>query len=119
MGVSSDLWTACSADVQIVVGDQGTTRTIELEGTLDAAAEEAMRRAVARAVSDRPECVLVDLGRLNAIDADGVAVVTDLVLRCRSQGMRLVIVPGPPEVQRAFARARPGLALPFVADRGT
>jgi anti-anti-sigma factor len=119
MGASSDLWTACSADLQIVVGDQGTTRTIELDGRLDAAAEETVRRALARAVSDRPECVLLDLGRLNAIDPDGVAVVVDLVLRSRSQHMRLVIVPGPPEVQRAFARARPGVTLPFVTDRGT
>jgi anti-anti-sigma factor len=117
MGVSSDLWTARSAELPIVVGDQGTTRTIELNGTLDGAAEEAVRRAVARAVSDRPECVLVDLGRLNAIDADGVAVVVDLVRRCRSQHIRMVIVPGPSEVQRAFARARPDVALPFVADR--
>ena len=117
MGVSSDLWTVCSADLQIVVGDQGTTRTIELDGTLNAAAVEAVRRAVARAVGDRPECVLLDLGRLSAIDADGVAVVVDLVRRCRSQHIRLVIVPGPSEVQLAFARARPDVALPFVAGR--
>lgn len=116
MGVSSDLWTVSSADLHIVVGDQGTTRTIELDGTWDALADQGARRAVARAVSDQPECVLVDLGHLNAIDADGVAVVADLARRCRSQRIRLVIVPGPPVIQSAFARARPDLALPFVAD---
>ena len=62
MGVSSDLRTACSADLQIVVGDQGTTRTIELDGTLDAAAEEGVRRAVARAVSDRPSACCLTSG---------------------------------------------------------
>jgi anti-anti-sigma factor len=117
MGVIPDLRTVCSADLQIVVGDQGTTRTIRLDGALDATADEGVRRAVARAVSDRPECVLVDLGRLNVIDADGVAVVVDLVRRCRSQHIRLVIVPGPAAVQRAFASARLDLALPFVAER--
>jgi hypothetical protein len=35
MGVSSDLWTVCSADLEIVVGDQGTTWTIGLPFAAD------------------------------------------------------------------------------------
>jgi anti-anti-sigma factor len=115
MSVSSDLGTVRSADLRITVGNRGTTRTIGLGGTFDVESQAAVRQAIARAVGDQPECVLVDLARLNAIDADGVAVVVDLVRRCRSQQMRLVIVPGPPEVQDAFAAAKPDLAMPFVA----
>jgi len=115
MAVSSDPRTVCSADLEIVIGDRGTTRTIGLAGTLDVASEAGLRRAVARAVSDRPECVVVDLGQLDVIDGRGVAVVIDLARRCRSQRIRLVIIPGPGEIQHAFASVRSDVALPFVA----
>jgi anti-anti-sigma factor len=96
---------------RIVVSKQGTTSTIQVVGEWDPAARERMSDAVSQALGRHPESVVLDLSRATSMDSSGIALVVALAKRCTCQNVRLVIVPGPAEVQRLFQTCP---ALPFV-----
>ncbi|MDQ6836650.1 MAG: STAS domain-containing protein [Actinomycetota bacterium] len=98
-------------ELGIVVSQQGTTSTIQVEGKWDPAAPDRMRHAVAEALGRGPESVVLDLSRATSMEASGIALVVALAKRCTCQSVRLVIVPGPAEVQRLFQACQ---GLPFV-----
>jgi anti-anti-sigma factor len=101
-------------ELRIVVSQQGTTSTIQVEGGWDPAAEGRMSRALAEVLGSHPENVVLDLSHATSMDSSGIALVVGLAKRCTSQNVRLVIVPGPAEVQSLF-QASP--ALPFVGGQ--
>jgi anti-sigma B factor antagonist len=104
--------------LRIVASDQGKTRTIEVEGEWDLAQRDAARDAIGQVLERRSECLVFDLSRLTFIDSSGVHGLIDTSNRCVGQGTRLVIVPGPPAVQRVFDLCGVGAILPFAADDG-
>ena len=104
--------------LRVVASNQGTTSTIEVEGEWDLAQRDATRDAVSKALERRPECLVVDLSRLTFIDSSGVHGLIDTSKRCAGPGARLVIVPGPPAVQRVFDVCGVTAILPFAADDG-
>lgn len=105
--------------MRIAVRQQGTTITIELTGEWDLTGRTAARQAIARALAGRPECVLLDLTRLEFIDAIGLHVTTELAQRSAVQNVRLVIIPGPPAVQRVFELTGASERLPFIDEQRT
>ena len=105
-------------ELGIVVTQQRTTSVIELDGEWDLAAREATRTAIRRVLARGPSCVVLDLTRVSFIDASGVHVVVELARHSAADHVYLVIVPGPPAVQRVFALCRVIGELPFVADGG-
>lgn len=90
------------SDFRITASEHGTTSTIELEGEWDLAQRAATADAIAHALDRRPACLLLDLSQLSFIDSCGVHVLINTRNRCAEQGTRLVIIPGPPAVQRVF-----------------
>lgn len=115
MPVQTDQRPVSSQELGIVVADRGTTTVIELDGEWDLAARDATRAAIGHVLARRPDCVVLDLGRVSFIDASGVHVVVGLARRAEAEQVYLVIVPGPPAVQRVFALCRQIEELPFVA----
>ncbi len=101
-------------EIRVVVSQQGTTSTIQVAGEWDPAAHELTRRAVAETLGHEPESLILDLSAVTSMDAGGVALVVALARRCTCQGVRLVIFPGPDEVQRAFRTGEVTQGLPFV-----
>src|ERR1700756_3697095 len=98
----------------ITASVQGTTSTIELEGELDLAQRAATTDAIARALDQRPACLVLDLSRLSFIDSCGIHVLINARNRCAEQEARLVIIPGPRAVQRVFEICGLIEILPFA-----
>jgi anti-anti-sigma factor len=103
--------------LEIVTRKQGTTITIELAGEWDLAASAAARQAIASALTGLPECVVLDLSRLAFIDSTGVHATFELAQRSKAQHIRLVIIPGPPAVQRIFELTGLNKQLPFINEQ--
>jgi anti-anti-sigma factor len=100
----------------VTVSAQGTTTTISLAGELDLAEQPAMRKAINDALECTPECVVLDLSRLDFIDSAGIHAVIELHRRSEQQHTRLVIVPGAPQVQHSFELIGLTEILPFLFD---
>jgi anti-anti-sigma factor len=101
----------------VSVSLQGTTMTVALRGEWDLAQQPTMRAATSDVLQSCPETVVLDLTRLSFIDSTGVRGVIDLHKRSEQQNVHLVIVPGPPAVQRVFELLGLTEILPFLPGR--
>jgi len=101
--------------LEIAVREQGTTTTIALVDEWDLAQQAATRHTIRSALARFPECVVLDLSELTFIDSSGIHVIVELQKRSVQRDIRLVIVPGPPAVQRLFEILQLTPALPFLA----
>lgn len=113
--------TAAPADVlppglRISVSEQGTTSTLEFEGEWGLAEREDRFRAVEHALERGPECIVLDLSRTTFIDSSGIHVVVVSAKRCAERNVRLVIIPGPPNVHRVFEICQLTTLLPFATQ---
>jgi anti-anti-sigma factor len=102
--------------LDITIAEQGTTTTISLQGEWDLAQQSAMRAAISDILARSPECVVLDLSCLDFIDSTGIHGVIELQKRSQQQRARLVIVPGPGQVQRTFELVGLTEILPFLSD---
>ncbi len=103
--------------LEIVVREQGTTIVIELAGECDLAGAAAVRQAIAAALAGRPEYVVFDLSRLTFMDSTGLHITIELAQRADVENARLVIIPGPPAVQRLFDIAGVTERLPLIGKQ--
>lgn len=103
--------------LRVVVADQGTTSMIQLDGECDLAHQQALRKASREVLDGRPECVVLDLGRLSFIDSSGVQVVVELSRRAARENVRLVIIPGSRAIQRVFEICGLTPVLPFIPEQ--
>jgi anti-sigma B factor antagonist len=104
--------------LQLTVGQQGTTGTLELVGELDVAQEARVREAVKQVLDAQPECLVLDLSRLSFIDSTGIGIVIGVKKAAERDGVRLVICRGPLAVQRVFELTGLTSSLPFVPSTG-
>ena len=68
-----------------------------------------------RALGDGYETVVLDLSETTFLDSTGVRLVLDANARARAGSTRLVLLPGPPQVQRVFEVCGLNDMLPFVS----
>jgi anti-sigma B factor antagonist len=110
---------SCDAiGLRVVVADQGTTTTIQLDGECDLAHQEVLRKAIREVLNHPPpECVVLDLSRLSFIDSSGVHAVVELGRRASRENVRLVVISGPSAVQRVFEICGLTTVLPFISRR--
>lgn len=87
--------------------------TLELIGELDRVSAPLLEREIERLCEERVDAVTLDLRRLTYIDPTGVSVITFRSRLCTKRGFEFTLIPGPPPVQRAFARAGLLARLPF------
>ncbi len=88
----------------LVVSTQrsGSATVIALEGKLDIASERCLEQALRRAWTAGCTELIIDLTRLDFIDATGMKVLLRARDHMLSAGSRLFLTPGPPTVQRIF-----------------
>jgi anti-sigma B factor antagonist len=97
----------------INVHETGTTGTIELSGELDLAQRDDVLSCVLALLCSAPEVLVVDLTDVTFLDSTGLFVISEAARRSARQGTRLVIVPGPPSVQRIVTLCQLDARLPF------
>jgi len=104
--------------LELAVGEQGTTTTIALGGEWDLAAQHVTRQVIRSALARSPECVVLDLSQLTFIDSSAIHIMLNLQRRCAQQNVRLVIAPGGRAVQRPFEILGLTTVLPFLTAMG-
>lgn len=90
------------AGSSIDISRQGAITTIALSGAWDLAERDTVRDAFQSALARHPIRVVLDLSRLTFMDSTGVHGVLGLAHRAARLQIDLVLVPGPPAVQRLF-----------------
>jgi anti-anti-sigma factor len=80
----------------------GDTTVVALRGKLDIASERCLEQALQRAWAAGCAEMVIDLSELEFIDATGMRVLLRAREHMLEHGIRLVLIPGPPNVQRMF-----------------
>jgi anti-anti-sigma factor len=91
----------------------GPYAVIELSGELDLAGVPALESAVRDLELSAVHAAVLDLRRLDFIDAAGLHAVLNCYAECLDVATALTIIPGPRNVQRLFALTRLDRLLPF------
>ena len=102
-----------AADPELVLDDGEVTVHVsgEFEMTTTFAVEPRLERAIELPGLRR---LTLDLSGVTFLDSTGLGVVLRLASELQQRGIELLIVPGPPEVQRVFVTAGLVDALPFA-----
>jgi anti-anti-sigma factor len=82
--------------------DFQNSRTLTLEGELDARAAPQLEAAIARYCTDGPRALTLDLSKLNFIDSSGLWTILAAMRWCERQGRGFSLLPGPEAVQQVF-----------------
>lgn len=75
---------------------------VQVAGELDVATTEQLQHTLGEAQS-QSRLVVLDLGGLTFLDSCGVHAIFDASVRARKAGRRLLVLRGPPHVNRVFA----------------
>ena len=93
----------------------GADARAELHGEFDMNATFSVEPALEQLLADPPpERLTIDLGDLSFIDSTGIGVLLRMQSEAAPRGVELVLLPGPPEVQRVFETAGLLDAFPFA-----
>ena len=87
---------------------------VALAGELDLLVAPLAREALARALHEPRQRLIIDLSGLTFIDSSGLHVLLQAEKRCRKTGRGLVLRPGPPNVQKVFELTNTIRRLPFA-----
>ncbi len=77
-------------------------RTLAMTGELDLASALKLERTVDAALAAGASRVILDMRRLEFIDASGLHSIVQASDACREAGCEFMLVPGPHHVQRVF-----------------
>lgn len=99
----------------IQTGHDDDTVVLALAGELDLPVVPLVRDAVARALQEPQERLIIDLTGLTFIDSSGLHSLLHADRRCRETGRVLIIRPGPPNVQKVFELTNTLDCLPFAS----
>jgi anti-anti-sigma factor len=94
----------------------GDTPVVELSGELDISTSQDLEQELVRVGRRGAPTTVVDLRSLTFIDSTGLRTILGADIRSRERGARLLVVPGPPPVQRVFEIALLDRRLEFVDD---
>jgi anti-sigma B factor antagonist len=84
-------------------------------GELDMASTPQLEQAFHALRRDGATHLIIDLRGVTFIDSNGLRLALDLDVAARDDGLRLELLPGPPEVQRIFELTGTLDQLPFIA----
>jgi anti-sigma B factor antagonist len=94
----------------------GPALRVAIAGELDLAAIPAFEEELRRVEADRPDVLVLDMTLLTFMDSSGLRALVMADDRARTQGRRLAIVPGPPQVRRVFEITKLDERLDLVDD---
>ena len=89
---------------------------VTLQGDLDVRSTAILTDKLRAPETDEPDVIVLDLRELRFLDSTGIALTLQANARAREAGRRLVLIPGPPAVQRPFELAALESVLEFRAD---
>ena len=95
----------------------GGDHTVILGGELDMASSPSVEAALAHVCTDDTSVVRLDLSKLGFIDSSGIRAVLAAKQLCAEHDCGFLLVPGQPQVQRAFALTGVLNALNLPRDR--
>ena len=104
-----------TTDLDVTVLDDDTTRFVALRGDVDIATVGRAAVVLLDALLTGYETVVLDLARVTFLDSCGLHLAMNATQVAAAQGVRFVVVPGPPHVQRIFALTGVGSVVPFAA----
>jgi anti-sigma B factor antagonist len=104
-----------SLHVKLDPGTDGAPARLTVAGDLDLASAPELERSLST-LQEAARPVLLDLREVSFIDSSGLRVILAADARARSTGSRLLLVPGPPGVQRVFQLTLLDRRLEFVED---
>jgi anti-anti-sigma factor len=94
----------------------GGTPWVTLSGELDISTAPEVERELVRIDREAPSRIVVDLRELTFIDSTGLRAIITADARFRRSGARMILVPGPPAVDRVFRIALLDQRLEFSED---
>jgi len=83
-------------------------------GELDAASGPALERQIGELRDAGFRRLILDLSQLDFMDSTGLRLILKWDAEARQDGFSIVLVPGPPTVQRVFEVTGTAAHLPFV-----
>jgi anti-anti-sigma factor len=92
----------------------GTTWTVVVAGEIDVAVADQFEAAIATAIGEASETVVIDLTALDFIDSSGIHALVRARDHADARRRRLVIVPAAERVQNVFRICGLDTVLPFV-----
>jgi anti-anti-sigma factor len=93
----------------------GRAGRVKIAGDVDLASAPELDRSLS-ALQAEGRSVVVDMREVSFMDSSGLRVILGADARARSSGSRLILVPGPPGVQRVFQLTLLDRRLEFVDD---
>ncbi len=106
---------ALAADQLTILSERhDCTHVVAVFGELDVATAQRLEDTLRTVEATDVEQIILDLAGLTFVDSNGVHLIARADARCRTTAKRLVLRPGPPQIQRVFALAGAD-TLPFAA----
>jgi anti-sigma B factor antagonist len=88
--------------LKVVTRANGDAIVLSVQGEVDLATAAELETALRRALETPTERLVVDLREVQFMDSTGLAMLVEHDRLAREAGRRLIVVKGPPQVQRAF-----------------
>lgn len=109
---------SATSALRLTVLDHGTTRLLLLAGEVDIATVGRVRAALRTALREDVETLVLDLAAVTFMDSSGLHLARDATTGAARAGVRFVVLPGPPHVQRLFEVSGTALEVPFAQSGG-
>lgn len=98
-----------------IIREEGTIRLV-LIGELDISTASILEERLREAEAERASRLVLDLTKLEFMDSSGLGVIFASHARHNDRQDRLLLIPGPPHVQRVFELSGLDSHLHFVED---
>jgi anti-sigma B factor antagonist len=102
--------------LDVSLGHAGATPLVALRGELDVSTTPKVEHALLQLEGEGASVIIIDLRGLTFLDSSGLRLILEADARARREDRRLLVVPGPPEVQRVFRVTLTDARIEFVED---
>lgn len=106
-----------SLDVTVDHPQEGRT-LVTLAGELDVSTTPKVETAIRQVEEQGAPLMIIDLRGVTFLDSSGLRLILEADSRSRRDGRRVLVVPGPAEVQRVFRVTLTDSRLEFTDDPG-
>lgn len=103
--------------LEVALGHAGEgSPLLSLRGELDLSTAPKVEQALRQLEGDGPSTIVIDLRGLTFLDSSGLRLILEADSRARREDRRLLVVPGPPEVQRVFRVTLTDARIEFIEN---
>jgi anti-sigma B factor antagonist len=102
--------------LDVSLGHAGDTPLLALRGELDVSTVPKVEQALHQLEGDGVSVLVLDLRGLTFLDSSGLRLILEADGRARREDRRVLVVPGPPEVQRVFRVTLTDARIEFIED---